>query len=204
MIFPFFAFEVGLVWCRKIRYLLGLKRNTDKKRMKCGQKAKPVTHDQAAELYEIFCQFDCAGEGVLEMSRVKEFLLEILPGLTEDIYLSVILDANLHNAEEITFAQFFLVFFNISARMPCNGKYELEQLKEVFAAFDPECTGYIEINRFMQIMLEEGNPISSFEGRELLLQIRYFGCAHKGKVNYVKFLSIIFVRGVSNLFCFAV
>ncbi|RNF17622.1 ATP-binding protein cassette, sub-family E, member 1 [Trypanosoma conorhini] len=166
--------------------------------MKSGQLAKPITHDQVAELHELFRHFDGAGEGVLEMSRIKEFFFQMGPEFAEEVFVPVVLDANLDKVEEITFAQFFLIFLNISGRMPSNGNYELEQLKEVFAAFDPECTGYIEVNRFMQIMLEEGKPISSFEGKELLLQLRYFGCMRKGKVNYGKFLSRIFVSGTSN------
>ncbi|ESL09524.1 hypothetical protein TRSC58_02753 [Trypanosoma rangeli SC58] len=167
--------------------------------MRPGQVAKPITHDQVAELYELFRHFDGAGEGLLEMSRVKDFFLQIAPGFAEDVYAPVLLETNLDNVQEITFAQFFLIFATMSTRLPRNGDYEIEQLKEVFAAFDPERTGYIEVNRFIQIMLEEGKPLSAFEGKELFLQLHYYGCLRKGKVNYGDFLSRIFKYGMPNI-----
>ncbi|RNF04833.1 ATP-binding protein cassette, sub-family E, member 1 [Trypanosoma rangeli] len=167
--------------------------------MKPRRLTKSITHDQVAELHELFRHFDGAGEGLLEMSRVRDFFLQIAPGFVEDVYVPVIVEMNLDSVQEITFAQFFLIFATMSTRLPRKGDYEIEQLKEVFAVFDPERTGYIEVNRFIQIMLEEGEPLSSFEGKELFLQLRYYGCLRKGKVNYGEFLSRIFRYSTPNI-----
>ncbi|KEG12082.1 ATP-binding protein cassette, sub-family E, member 1 [Trypanosoma grayi] len=159
-----------------------------------------LTHDQVAELQETFNLFDLAGEGVIEMPRVKAFMLKLTPGLTKDLYARVISDAKLEGTDAINFAQFFLIVSTIGTVLPHSGKYNLDQLREVFEAFDPRHNGYIDLNHFMQIMLEEGEPLSQVEGKELILHLHRFGCLRKGEVNYRKFMSKVFSSDPAKVF----
>ncbi|ORC89433.1 ATP-binding protein cassette, sub-family E, member 1 [Trypanosoma theileri] len=159
-----------------------------------------LTHDEVAEIQEAFCLFDRAGEGYIEMPRVKELMLKLTPGLTEELYLRVVSEAKLENRDTINFPQFFLIISTIPTVLPHNDNYGVDQMADVFAMYDPNRTGHIELNRFLQIMLEEGEPLSQAEGKELMLHLQRFGCLRKGNVSYHKFISKIVKCNSSGMF----
>ncbi|EAN77593.1 EF-hand domain containing protein, putative [Trypanosoma equiperdum] len=164
-------------------------------KMKC-----TLTHDVVSDLQEAFRLFDSADEGVIAMSRVRSLAFSLVPKLNEGMFSRVLSTTKLEGCDVINFPQFVVLFSTLSDVSTRAENFGVDELVEVFSHYDTNRTGYIDLNCFLQIMMEEGELLSAVEGSELVLHLRRFGCVHLNKVNYCKFVQRLVDSSLLNPF----
>lgn len=182
-------------------------------RGRVGAEGDPAPEVQLSEVEKTNCKqyfklYDYDGSGTIDISELRELLLELRLSVTAD-FLDEYVQQNLRSFDKdknqkLTFEEFEKLYmkvlsdqptgirkFNTRERITVADMHDAEQkMREEFDKYDADGSGYLDTGEMLQLLQEMGFPDPHGDGFQTLIaeHMEFADLDHDGKVDFQEFV----------------